>query len=98
MKICDIVIPILCLFGFFVHTLYNILENMNSNQTTVVKEKRNLTEMPFPLVLQIVVIPAFNRSKIYEYGYSQTFYYYQGKRINTNFKCGFKITINAINY
>ena len=96
MKICDIVIPILCLFGFLVHTLYNILDNMNSNQTSVVKAKRNLTEMKFPLVLQIVVVPAFNRSKIYEYGYSQTFYYYQGKRINKNLKMSSSLSLSSL--
>ena len=79
MNILANIIPILCLAGLIAHTLSNWLQDFGSELTEVETMMRNLTDLPFPVLFQLSVTPAFKTERLAQLGYGQPIYYFAGE-------------------
>ena len=82
MKTHDIIIPIVCVLGFILHTSINIFTDMFSNQTRIERSVRNITNMELPFYIQVAVYPAFNMSRLTKSPYGQAYFYFRGTEVN----------------
>ena len=79
MNISNYIIPVLSLAGFFAHTLSNWLQDFGSGLTEVETVTKNLTDIPFPVLFQLSVIPSFKTDRLEELGYGQPIFYFSGE-------------------
>ena len=84
MNISANIIPILCLAGFIAHTLSNWLQDFGSELTEVETMMKNLTDLPFPVLFQLSVIPAFKTDRLEQLGYGQPIFYFAGESSNAH--------------
>ena len=85
MNISTYIIPVLSLAGFLAHTLANWLQDFGPGLTEVENVVRNLTDIPFPVLFQLSVIPAFRTDRLEELGYGQPFFYFAGETSDNSF-------------
>ena len=81
----DYAIPIVCLAGFLAHTASNWMQDFGSGRTEVETTYPNLTSIPFPVIFQFSVTPAFNVSRLEELGYGQPIFYFNGETLNYSY-------------
>ena len=84
MNISSYIIPILSLAGFLAHTLSNWVQDFGSGLIQVETVMKNLTDIPFPVLFQLSVIPSFKTERLEELGYGQPIFYFSGENIDSN--------------
>lgn len=81
MIISNYIIPVLSMAGFFAHTLSNWLQDFGSGLTEVETVNKKLTDVPFPVLFQLSVIPAFRTDRLEQLGYGQAIFYFSGENV-----------------
>ena len=84
MNISSYIIPILSLAGFLAHTLSNWVQDFGSGLIQVETVMKNLTDIPFPVLFQLSVIPSFKTERLEELGYGQPIFYFSGENSDSN--------------
>ena len=84
MSFLNLIIPAVCLLGFILHTSINIFTDMFSNQTRIESSVRKISDMDLPFYIQVAINPAFNKSRLAESPYGQSYYYFKGTEVDGN--------------
>ena len=69
MMIIKKTIVFLCFICFIAHSVYNIYINYHEAKVVDITKTINLTTIPFPLDIQIIVEPGLNKTMLSELGF-----------------------------
>ena len=69
-------IILVCFICFIVHSGYNIYLNTNEAKVVDITTTINLSSIPFPLQIEIIVEPGLDRTKLSELGFDAAWNFY----------------------
>ena len=79
------ILPYIKLIGLVVviiQTIVSIRDTFFSGNTRTVSVKKSLNEMPFPVILNVMIYPGLNQTKLTEFGFNATYNFFLGKSFN----------------
>ena len=80
-----IVIKLICLVFVILSTALNIYQAFFTDKSITKVQNKNLKDIEFPIIFNIMVKPGFNESILKDYGYESTIDYFLGTtNINDN--------------
>ena len=74
-----LILKLVCLLLVIIQTLFSVSENFFSGKTITSSTSGKLEDIEFPLVLNVVVTPGFNQSRLIQEGFKDVYQYFKGR-------------------
>ena len=72
-------IKLLCLVAVIIQTFVSIRHIFFTGNTRKFSVKKSLNEIPFPVILNVMIYPGLKQKKLHEFGFNATYLFFLGK-------------------
>ena len=83
-SICLVLVKVVCLLAFSLHTVINTWSNLSSDKSYSDTKYVKLSEIPFPVVFHISISPGLDAKELSRLGFESPRNYFAGYKKNTN--------------